>query len=665
MILFISSKVNSKSKKHKHTSNENIKSNSEKESESSTEDQLILPPVGDPALPFYVALAKLAYCPQTVIKKLSCSFCDKLVGYFNYYVHSIKDDLGRRFQFSILYNDLRREVVINFSGPTSEQGEFFNILYTQGFVAPVELKGAHIEVGFWTVYNDFIRPELITKIERLSISNRGHYNHIFVGHSFGGSIAVLAAYDLFTKGIIVSPPIVYTYGQLRIGDINFVSLINRTLQIIKVVKHNDYFTRYPNCIYFDGKYGCYDDPNLLATRLPGLDSYFSGYYSEGLITPNTFSSAAFGPQATIISNEVLSHATPVLPSPEPAIVPSISLVGDGKLYEADVHVPRLSPPDSSSLGINGFKEPLPTKPLGNLRESENINYSKRPEINTGYVKAGNENKYVSTLHNDDNKRITINSITNNNNRIFTNTNYDQKDSVIDQKDTNNVSLNKKIESNKESTYDVASSTTNNVEEKTNIKFIEKSQKSLLKLKTKHKSKKLRNILQSLGKSNLKGKNKKIVVRGTTAVGNRTINTISQTNPLPAAPFRGPLPRPTTIFNSPLPVHPMRLPTPMITRPLLPKPRVGFNSPYYTPISPISPVSPISPFSRSPIIVPRLSTLYSQPFGIEFYLGANPSKILGCDYFSGIPECEKSMQLPQRFSPNTHKYYFKTNVEFCR
>ena len=610
-------------------------------------------PIVDPALPFYVSLAKLAYCPQKTIKNLSCSFCDKLVEYNTYYVHSIKDDLGRRFQLSIIYNDLRAEIVVSFSGPTSEQGEFFNKLYTQGFIAPPELRGVGIETGYWLVYNQFIRPELVSKLQQLKISNRGHYRYIFVGHSFGGSLALLSAYDMVTKGILI-PPVVYTYGQLRIGDLNFVNAVNKTLQIVKVVKYNDFLTRIPNCLFINGSYKCSQEPSIFFNQMPGLNTYFSNYYgmspnpfvgpgnpnlvgaqmrpmmrnsvlndpllsggllprrmeavgvtvsgfpNSGMLAPQPFPSNFAQPLPQPLIPPV-KYITPLpahpIPSPvvqQRLITPSLlTHVGTGIKEEADTISTNQNfvPTQQSNTSNNNN-----TQQSTNNNSNREISY-KKPEINSNYVrevKEGRQNKYVSTLHNRDSSsnldsRVQADNISQNSN--------DSKNN------SNNSSLDTKTG---------------------DLKFTEI-------------------------KSNTKKENGKVIVEGSTIVGDRTINTLSQTNLLPMAPIIGGprIPNATAINRGiikPYPITNMTVSSPYG--------RVG--------MMPVEPMGMINP-----LMTEQLSTFYSQPFGTEYFIGENATGVENCMYANGIPLCERSMIMPVKFSPNNHKFYFKTNVEFCK
>lgn len=528
---------------------------------------LLMISCNESALPFYVSMAKLAYCPAKVIKKLSCSFCDKLVEYSTYSVHSIKDDLGRRFQFNILYNDLRTEIIVSFSGPTSEQGEFFNKLYLQGFIKPAELNGAAVETSYWLIYKEFIRPELINKMNQLKVSNRAHYKYVFVGHSFGGSIAVLSAYDLVDKRIIINP-IVYTYGQLRIGDINFVQSVNKTLQIIKVIKHDDFLTRSPNCFFDDNdkEYKCFNQQSMLLNRFPQLESYYNGYYGQ-VATPNNFSNLfvghEFGPNPSL-KQSVLED--PLLNG---GLLPRRVDLGFVRQTET---VPRIAA--SVVQPINALR-PSSFIPKQLVRPMQVIEVERKPTISLVKASGIETANDINEIHH----RTIVDP------NLGNNSNISYKKPEINPNYVNNPPMDRYLK---------------------NVSFIEKGNSKNSNLK--------------------KNKNKKIVVESSTQVGDHIIKSRSETNPLPVA---GPI----------------------------------------TQINMINPVRNLAyapgeiPVLKSPLNA-NIGTFYSQPFGIELMHNKN-SLLSPCNYLGGIPSCEQESILPNSFSPSTHKYYFKTNVEFCK
>lgn len=229
----------------------------------------------------YAPFARLAYCPKVEIQHLDCSFCETFTDeYATFFIHSVQKENDRLFQFVIVYSDSRREIVITFSGPTTEHGNYFTSIYSSGFVQIPELGGIRIEREYWDIYSQNMRDILAEKIDKISASNRGDYSFIFVGHSFGGSLATLASYDMVTSDVVIkteNSPLVYTYGSLRIGDSEFVNKVNEAVKVIKIARKDDYVTRMPNCVYLNGRYRCYNNMNQAAHKVPMLKRYLTGY----------------------------------------------------------------------------------------------------------------------------------------------------------------------------------------------------------------------------------------------------------------------------------------------------------------------------------------------------------------------------------------------------
>jgi hypothetical protein len=234
----------------------------------------------------YAPFARLAYCERLVIKDLSCSFCENFeVEYATFFIHSIVRENDRHFQFIILFSDVKKEIVISFSGPTTEHGNFFTSIYSSGFVSIPELGGIRVETEYWEVYSENIREILAEKLEKIVTSGR-NYRIVFIGHSFGGSLATLAAYDMVTQNIVIkteNSPLLFTYGQLRIGDSEFVEKVNKLVKVIKILRKDDYVTRMPNCVYIRGHYRCFKNMSKIAHKIPLIKKYISGYRLRKLI----------------------------------------------------------------------------------------------------------------------------------------------------------------------------------------------------------------------------------------------------------------------------------------------------------------------------------------------------------------------------------------------
>ena len=234
----------------------------------------------------YINMARLAYCPKKLILAKRCKICHFALNKHKiFFIHSVNQKRKKIFQFIILYSDVKKEIVISFSGPGTNNAKIFNTVYQKGFVSVSELGlNIHIENYYWEIYSKYIRKVLTEKVQKLIKSKRNLYKFIFIGHSFGGSIATLAAFDLTKNNIIkknkkIDSPIVYTYGQLRIGDNAFVTAANKLIKLIRIMRSDDFVTRVPSCAYDNSSrlFKCYNKTSSTISHFPKFKKYFLVY----------------------------------------------------------------------------------------------------------------------------------------------------------------------------------------------------------------------------------------------------------------------------------------------------------------------------------------------------------------------------------------------------
>jgi hypothetical protein len=232
----------------------------------------------------YLSFANLAYCKPEIINALSCPLCHQILDQsFKLAKYDRKETEGRVYQFVAMVSETHKEIVISFSGPKTSDAHFYGKIYQSGFR---KIHGESVENAFLDVYSSTIEHTLQEFIQTYIAQHPQvqEYKFIFLGHSFGGSIAVLAAYDLVQKGIIKSnsslnSPLVYSYGQLRVGNDKFVEKVNSLFKVIRIVKSSDPMTRLPNCTYSEalGKWRCFRDTYNLFLRYPEYRRYITDY----------------------------------------------------------------------------------------------------------------------------------------------------------------------------------------------------------------------------------------------------------------------------------------------------------------------------------------------------------------------------------------------------
>ena len=240
----------------------------------------------------YHSFANIAYCPGDVINQLSCPLCSDIVDnsfeVFKFKKHKVGHHV---FTWVILYSTTRNEVVISFSGPRNASPVFYSSVHSRGF----EDKGNGISIE--RTYSEIYEGKFKTKLEKALVDYMSKFSaldnqhkYVFVGHSFGGSLATLAAYDLVTRNVIIpnaelSSPIVYSYGALRIGNAAFVDSINSLFKVVRIIKANDVYPRIPSCTWSASlnKFRCEEEDEIVQlgnNNRPELLNYIQNYYGK-------------------------------------------------------------------------------------------------------------------------------------------------------------------------------------------------------------------------------------------------------------------------------------------------------------------------------------------------------------------------------------------------
>jgi hypothetical protein len=212
--------------------------------------------------------AKYANCAQKPLVQ-TCASCMEPKG-------------GYKMFFFYQYSRLRKYnyKVDNYS--------YVAMIYSRGwsFLRRYRIK---VEREFKLVYFKNLRKILIEKLLKFKKSGRHNYKFIFTGYSLGGSLAVLSAFDLTRSKLLknsINKTTAYTYGALRIGDHKFVSLINKTITLWRIVKQDDFIVRIPNCYYsvIAGAWRCFTNPvirKFIVTNKFPLQIYYKNYVGRG------------------------------------------------------------------------------------------------------------------------------------------------------------------------------------------------------------------------------------------------------------------------------------------------------------------------------------------------------------------------------------------------
>lgn len=207
----------------------------------------------------YANYAKLVGCAQKPLTK-NCPKCiNPGDGYKFYFFYQTTRINKFDYKFMIHYNDLKKKILITFSGPSVNNHIYIKYIYSAGF-SLVKKYRFQVEKEFYQIYFKKIRKILFSKIQKINSSGRKNFETNFIGHSIGASLATLAAFDMQQLKQVKNPK-VYSFAPLRLGDATFVALVNSYVTVYRIVKKSDYLVRIPNC-YFSPTYKvwrCFND----------------------------------------------------------------------------------------------------------------------------------------------------------------------------------------------------------------------------------------------------------------------------------------------------------------------------------------------------------------------------------------------------------------------
>ncbi|EFJ31389.1 hypothetical protein SELMODRAFT_409084 [Selaginella moellendorffii] len=151
----------------------------------------------------------------------------------------------------VAISDSRQNVVVVFRG-TSNPGEWaknllvsrLSFTYLNGSTA----NSPGIHDGFLSLYTESddgkinLRQQTVEELRSLASSNPG-YSISFVGHSLGGALATLAAFDVANSDIMDRVQgkklSVYTFASPMVGDETFKQLVEEEISALDVLRVSD------------------------------------------------------------------------------------------------------------------------------------------------------------------------------------------------------------------------------------------------------------------------------------------------------------------------------------------------------------------------------------------------------------------------------------------
>ncbi|KXZ45674.1 hypothetical protein GPECTOR_52g71 [Gonium pectorale] len=128
--------------------------------------------------------------------------------------------------------------------PAAEHGD-------GGAVAAAERSGQLVHGGFHFSY-DSVRDTVFGLLDEMRATRPGPWRVYVTGHSLGGALATLAAYELAERRLPADPPVVmYTYGAPRVGNKAFAEAFNALVpDAFRCTNDKDVVPRVPRLMGF-------------------------------------------------------------------------------------------------------------------------------------------------------------------------------------------------------------------------------------------------------------------------------------------------------------------------------------------------------------------------------------------------------------------------------
>ena len=190
-----------------------------------------------------------AYCDDEVIARNKC--CSNILDEWELVEHKEYTFPFSKYNFYIynyviLKNDKYKKIIVAFPGTESYAQLLNEIIYSN-------LIG--ISKGYFTEYKvsnffyqtfEFIKEDLLKKLSSLSGVRNDEYQIIFTGHSLGGALATISSFHCVLNSLLVSEPILITFGQPRVGDEKFAKYMTSNIkQIYRIARLKDIVTLVP------------------------------------------------------------------------------------------------------------------------------------------------------------------------------------------------------------------------------------------------------------------------------------------------------------------------------------------------------------------------------------------------------------------------------------
>ena len=148
------------------------------------------------------------------------------------------------YNFAILKSVKYKKFVVCLPG-TSTFLQLIGEIFFSGFTQYSESKNTNVMKYFYDIFKR-IHKDIFSESFIKNLKEIKDYQIIFTGHSLGGAIATLISYYYADEKISSNEPVLITFGQPRVGDLNFAKDYMRLIPLVfRVAREKDIVTKVP------------------------------------------------------------------------------------------------------------------------------------------------------------------------------------------------------------------------------------------------------------------------------------------------------------------------------------------------------------------------------------------------------------------------------------
>lgn len=184
-------------------------------------------------------VTSVSYCSQGNIQDWSCSPC-ALVAPLSP-IHVV-EDRGDNFQGLVGYSATHHAVIVAFRGSMDVVNWIDNMTFVKkkGYAKFPQVR---VHEGFYWAYQS-VEAQVLAAT-RTMLAQHPEAKLWITGHSLGGAVAALCAFEMqLLQDIPVD--VVYTFGEPRVGNLDFAKLLNGAIsRVYRVTHHRDIVPHLP------------------------------------------------------------------------------------------------------------------------------------------------------------------------------------------------------------------------------------------------------------------------------------------------------------------------------------------------------------------------------------------------------------------------------------